>query len=107
MNDIIKEVLAVDSWPQVAVLALGLLYLIARQWIDSRRISRVADDTKQVAADSAVAAHELQNNSGKSVKDITERTERAVTELAAAFDAHLTDARDKDAVLDQLRDKYL
>ena len=135
MNDIIEGVLSVDTWPQVIVIGLGLAFLGWRQWLDSRKLNTVVDTTAEAASKAAVAAsnaskvaddvalvaHEVQNNSGKSLRDVADRTETNTTDVLTAvqavsdkLDAHLSVAVEESATLadvksttDQLREKFL
>lgn len=135
MDDIIEGVLAVDTWPQVIVIGLGLGFLAWRQWLDSRKLNTVVSTTEQAATKAAVAAdsaskvaddvalvaHEVQNNSGKSLRDVADRTETNTSDVLTAvqavsdkLDAHLSVAVEESATLaevknttDQLREKFL
>jgi len=114
MDNIIDGVLNVDSWPQVIVIVAGLVYLGWRAHLDSRKITKASDHAKAAAASAATAAHEVQNNSGKSLKDVAERTETKSDEVLEALgavsdklDAHLSVAAEEAAVLAELKAKYL
>lgn len=135
MIEIIEGVLHVESWIQVVVIGLLLAFLIARQWLDSRKLNTVQKVTEQAANEAAVAsaaagkvaedvalvAHEVQNNSGKSLRDVADRTETNTSDVLTAvqavsdkLDAHLSVAVEESATLaevksttDQLREKFL
>lgn len=114
MTDIIEGVLNVDSWPQVIVIIAGLAYLGWRAHLDGKRIRKAEGHAEAAAESAAITAHEVQNNSGKSLKDVAERTEgksdevlEAVQTLSGRLDEHLSTAVEESAILAQLRDKYL
>lgn len=135
MTEIIDGVLHVDSWIQVAVIALGLAFLGWRQWLASRKLDTVVNTTEtaatvaaeaataagKVADDVALVAHEVQNNSGKSLRDVADRTETNTSDVLTAvqavsdkLDAHLSVAVEESATLaevknttDRLREKFL
>lgn len=114
MTEIIEGVLNVDSWPQVIVIIAGLCFLGYRQWLDSRKLNKVVDNASAAAEATAIVAHEVQPNSGKSLKDVAERTESntadvlsAVQSVSDKLDAHLSVAVEESAILAQLKEKYL
>lgn len=135
MVEIIEGVLHVESWIQVVVIGLLLAFLVARQWLDSRKLNTVVSTTEQavtqaaaaatqagkVANDVALVAHEVQNNSGQSLRDVADRTETNTTDVLTAvqavsdkLDAHLSVAVEESATLaevknttDKLREKFL
>lgn len=125
MNEIIEGILNVDSWPQVIVIVAGLGYLAARQYIDSRKLNTVVDTTAQAASEAAAAAtragqvaddvalvaHEVQNNSGQSLRDVADRTETNTSDVLSAvqsvsdkLDAHLSVAVEESATLSEVKD---
>lgn len=114
MEEIVEGILSVDSWPQVAVVIGVLLFLLGKQWLDGRKISRVTDTVDQVRQDTAQVAHEVQNNSGKSLKDVAERTEQNSTDIVQAvahmsdkLDEHLSYAAEESVILRELAEHYL
>lgn len=114
MDNIIQGVLNVDSWPQVAVIIAGLAYLAWRAYLDGKRIRKAETHAENAAEAAAITAHEVQNNSGKSLKDVAERTEANTTDVLTAvqavsdkLDEHLSFAAEESAVLNQLKAKYL
>jgi len=121
MTEIIEGVLNVDSWPQVVVIVAGLAYLAIRAHYDGKRVRKAADHAEHAATSAAITAHEVQNNSGKSLKDVAERTESNTTDVLTAvqavsdkLDAHLSVAVEESATLvevkettDRLREKFL
>jgi ribosomal protein L12E/L44/L45/RPP1/RPP2 len=114
MDEIVEGILRVDSWPQVAVVIGVLLFLLGKQWLDGRKINRVTNTVDQVRQDTAQVAHEVQNNSGKSLKDVAERTEQNSTDIVQAVahmsdtrDEHLSSAAEESVVLRKLAERYL
>lgn len=84
-----------DSWPAALVLMAGAACFIV--WRISPRLARMNRELGDVK-------HEMQPNSGKTLRDSADRTERIVEslagkfdELAGAFDAHVVEARERDA----------
>lgn len=53
--------------------------------VSLRKIREVGADAKAAAVDAKAAAHQVHNNSGKSLKDTADRTEQAVTQLAESL----------------------
>jgi hypothetical protein len=78
------------SWPAAAVavvLIFGLLMwpgLLA--WLNSRRTREAAEDTR----------HQVHPNSGKSLRDQTNRIESDIAEIKDLVVAHISDASDRD-----------
>jgi predicted negative regulator of RcsB-dependent stress response len=121
MGDIIDGVLQVTTWPQVVVV-LGILgYLCYRAYQDGKKVEKVKDKVDEVEAQTALVAHEVQNNSGKSLRDVADRTETNTSDVLTAvqavsdkLDAHLSVAVEESATLaevkattDDLRAKFL
>jgi|GEM_PF-5234811 len=86
------------SWPAALVaivLIFGLLMwpgLLA--WLNSRRTRAAAEDVR----------HQVHPNSGKSLRDQTNRMESDIAEVKNLITTHITDASERDArVEDRLR----
>src|SRR5690606_11093747 len=114
MDEIVEGILRVDSWPRVAVVIGVLLFLLCKQWLVGRKLNRVTNTVDQVRQDTAQVALEVQNNSGKSLKDVAERTEQNNTDIVQAIahmsdnlDEHLSYAAEESVVLRKFTDRYL
>lgn len=121
MDEIITEILHVDSWQGVIVIVAGFAYLAWRDHKNSKKVENVK--TQVDATNEAVAAtasgvgavlHQVENNSGTSLKDAVDRTEESITELAGKMDQHLELAAQESAVLlehtevlNELKARYL
>lgn len=96
MDETIEWVLNIDSWQQVAVLALILLYLVWRSHRGARKVKAV--EQKVTTANVGVAAvsqgveavlHQVENNSGTSLKDAVDRIETGQAELVNLVGDHV------------------
>lgn len=89
MDDAMEWVISIDSWQQVAVLALILAYLVYRSHKGARRVKAV--DQKVEAANTGVEAvlHQVENNSGTSLKDAVDRIEEGQAELVVLLGDHV------------------
>lgn len=90
----------IDSWEQVAVLALILGFMIWRQWRNDRKVNRKVNEVKEqtVTTQEAVGVvttgveavlHQVENNSGTSLKDAVDRIETGQAELVEMFGQHV------------------
>jgi len=81
------EVSGIVSWPQAFVaIAVILALSIVPQVLGYLK-------ARQTDAKVGKVAHELENNSGSTVRDAIDRIERKVTEQADALDAHIVESR--------------
>jgi hypothetical protein len=89
MDEAMEWVISIDSWQQVAVLALILAYLVYRSHKGARRVKAV--DQKVEATNTGVEAvlHQVENNSGTSLKDAVDRIETGQAELVNLFGDHV------------------
>lgn len=84
------EVSGIVSWPQAFVaIAVILALSIVPQVLGYLK-------TRQTGAKVEKVAHELENNSGSTVRDAIDRIEQKVTEQGNALDAHIVEAKGRD-----------
>lgn len=128
MDEVVGWLMGINSWQQVVVLGLVLLFMGWRQWHTSRKVkevkSQVDDTNTAVAANTAATVgaaadvgeilHEVKNNSGSSMKDAVDRIESGQAELVELFgqhvekfDEHVSIAKASDERLAALEAKYL
>lgn len=121
MDETLEWLVNIDSWQQVAVLALILAYLIYRSHLGARRTKKVkaeveATNQNVAAVNHGVAQvlHQVENNSGGSMKDAVDRIETGQAELVElvgtlghAFDQHVTASEKDSERLAALEAKYL
>jgi hypothetical protein len=82
-DDAVKILEAVgDSWPAAIVFVAGVAGVIA--WKAIPRLREIADVLKDVR-------HEMNPNSGKSMRDAVDRIEKTGAETKAALDAHIVE----------------
>jgi hypothetical protein len=82
-DDVVKVLEAVgDSWPAAIVFVAGVAGVIA--WKAIPRLREIADVLKDVR-------HEMNPNSGKSMRDAVDRIEVQVAETKTALDTHIVD----------------
>lgn len=86
----------IDSWQQVAVIVAFLAYLIYRSHRGAKKVKQVKAEV--TAANAGVAAvthgveqvlHQVENNSGTSMKDAVDRIETGQAELVEMFGTHV------------------
>jgi hypothetical protein len=106
----LEWIVNIDSWQQVAVLALVLGYLIFRSHRGAKKVrqveAKVSTTNANVAAvNDGVAAvttgveavlHQVENNSGTSLKDAVDRIETGQAELVQMFGEHI-ESSEKDS----------
>lgn len=85
----------VVTWPG-ALVAIVLVFALLMwpgllAWINSRAARRAAESTE----------HQVNPNSGKSMRDSTNRTEVMISVLSSKFDDHLREARERDEATDR------
>lgn len=107
MDNIIEEILHVDSWQGVIVIVAGFVYLAVRDWRSTKKVEAVKTATEETNAGVGAVLHQVENNSGTSLKDAVDRIEPAVTEMTTKLDAHLEHAAAESAILAQLAERYL
>jgi predicted secreted acid phosphatase len=111
----------IDSWQQVTVLALILGYLVYRSHRGARKVKQVEKEV--TTANAGVAAvsegvtqvlHQVENNSGTSLKDAVDRIETGQAELVnlvgdhvKLFGDHVEDSKKDSERLAALEQKYL
>ncbi len=114
MEEAIQWVMNIDSWQQVIVLVACLGYLAYRQWRNDKKTDRVKEQVD--ATNLGVAAanvgvkkvlHEVENNSGGSLKDAVDRIESGQAELVEMFGEHLKTSEVDSERLAALEAKYL
>ena len=79
--DAINALLGVQSWPQVIVILGGLGYLAFKAYINDKKTDQIV--------------HQVQNNSGSTMKDAIDRTEKMLL-------THLEESADDRQRLDAL-----
>lgn len=139
MDEVVDWIMGINSWQQVIVLALVLGFMAWRQWRTEKKVRKVDSNVESanlgvaaVASDvqaanqgvAAVAAgveagfgkvlHEVENNSGTSMKDAVDRIETGQAELVELFGQHVEKfnehveiAKASDERLAALEAKYL
>lgn len=114
MEEAIKWVMNIDSWQQVAVLVLCLGYLAYRQWRNDKKTEQVKAQVETanqgVAATNAgvtAVLHQVENNSGTSLKDAVDRIETGQAELVEMFGEHVIQSEKDSERLGALEAKYL
>ena len=114
MEEAIQWIMEVDSWQQVAVLALCLIFLGYRQWRNDRKTQQVKEQVETtnqgVAATNAgvkAVLHQVENNSGGSMKDAVDRIEEGQAELVEMFGEHVKKSDIDSERLAALEAKYL
>lgn len=78
MNEMIDAIMGVQTWPQVIVILGGLAYLAYRAHVDGKKVANIENKA-------TIAAHQVVNNGGGSMRDAIDRLESMVT-------AHISDA---------------
>lgn len=107
MDEIIQEILHVDSWQGVVVIVAGFAYLAWRDYRSTKKVETVKTQVEETNAGVGAVLHQVENNSGTSLKDAVDRIEPAVTEMTAKLDAHLEVAEAESKIIAQLAERYL
>jgi hypothetical protein len=125
VEETIEYLMNINSWEQVAVLALILGYLIYRQWKGERKVNRKVTEVKTqvdttheavagVTSGVEAVLHQVENNSGSSLKDAVDRIETGQAELVElfgehkhSFDRHVESSEKDSERLAALEAKYL
>lgn len=104
----------IESWQQVAVIVAILAYLIVRSHIGARRAKRLKTEVETIAPqvaglDTGITAvlHQVENNSGSSLKDAVDRIETGQAELVDLVGEHIKESKVDSARLAALEEKYL
>jgi preprotein translocase subunit Sec63 len=114
VDETLEWVVSIDSWQQVAVLALILAYLVYRSHRGARKVKKVEAEVS--SANAGVAAvnegvtqvlHQVENNSGSSLKDAVDRIETGQAELVDLLGNHITESKQDSERLAALEHKYL
>ncbi|MBD8077702.1 hypothetical protein [Cellulosimicrobium arenosum] len=83
------------TWPQALVAVVIILCVLVwpgvLAWINSRSTKALIEDVR----------HEVNPNSGKSMRDSTNRTEAAVQEIQSTLGEHVKYAEERDVELDR------
>lgn len=107
MDQIIEGIFNVDSWQGVVVIVAGFAYLAWRDYRSTKKVEDVKTEVKETNAGVGAVLHQVENNSGTSLKDAVDRIEPAVKEMTEKLDDHLKVADAESKIIAQLAERYL